>query len=103
MGVFKRLLCKYLKYLPGIRGLEVFQWSEERWTLVSRSLVKTDFREEGDELSWDDIQTLTAAFVVCILATAAHKGNFYSLIHGTNEPFQFSSRGERGRREKVFS
>ena len=35
------------------------------------------FREE-DELSWDDIQTLAAAFVVSILAAAAHKGNISS-------------------------
>ncbi len=33
------------------------------------------FREEEDELSWEDIQRLTAAFVVCVLGTAAHKGN----------------------------
>ena len=35
------------------------------------------FREE-DELSWDDIQTLAAAFVVSILAAAAHKDNISS-------------------------
>ena len=35
-----------------------------------------DYSEEiEDELSWDDIQRLAAAFVVCVLGTAAHKGN----------------------------
>ena len=37
--------------------------------------LKLYFREEEDELSWEDIQRLTAAFVVCVLGTAAHKGN----------------------------
>ena len=37
--------------------------------------MKYYWREElEDELSWEDIQRLTAAFIVCILGTAAHKG-----------------------------
>ena len=40
-----------------------------------RTKMTIYFREEEDELSWEDIQRLTAAFVVCVLGTAAHKGN----------------------------
>ena len=36
--------------------------------------------EIEDELSWDDIQRLTCAFIICILGTAAHKG-FYCTNH----------------------
>ena len=34
--------------------------------------------EIEDELSWDDIQRLTCAFIICILGTAAHKGFFWT-------------------------
>ena len=30
--------------------------------------------ELEEELSWEDIQRLSCAFVICILGTAAHKG-----------------------------
>lgn len=42
-----------------------------------RESVEETFLEEEDELSWEDIQRLTAAFVVCVLGTAAHKGSIF--------------------------
>jgi hypothetical protein len=42
---------------------------------------KPDLMEEiEDELSWDDIQRLTCAFIICILGTAAHKGSIFWTI-----------------------
>ena len=37
--------------------------------------------DDGSELSWDDIQRLTCAFIICVLGTAAHKGKSIQLPH----------------------
>merc|ERR1711953_339948 len=46
-------------------------------SMISKKVSKRLFLEEEDELSWEDIQRLTAAFVVCVLGTAAHKGSIF--------------------------
>lgn len=46
-------------------------------TIVKTATEQSVLEEIEDELSWDDIQRLGAAFVICILGTAAHKGSIF--------------------------
>ena len=39
-----------------------------------RSVAQMAESDLEEELSWEDIQRLSCAFVICILGTAAHKG-----------------------------
>ena len=51
--------------------------------------------ELEEELSWEDIQRLSCAFVICILGTAAHKGVQINFIFENRIIKQFFFERER--------
>ena len=73
--VLERKFCKLNSYLQDETKIRDYRDKSPPYLWTLGPSQNDDVFSEEDELSWDDIQTLGAAFVVSILAVAAHKGN----------------------------